>query len=321
MNAQADPPIDPAILREAADWLSRLHAGDAGPEAWAAVDEWRARSPAHAAAWQRAEAFLGDLRRLPPQLAQAALQRSAPRSAARRRQMLRLLWLPALPAGWLAWQHHAASGERWQTATGEQRPLTLADGTQVLLNTATEIAIRFTAETRLIELLRGEILVTSAPDTQPAPRPLVVATADGSARPIGTRFTVRRAAGDTATLVAVFAGSVEVEGRGGRRIIDSGQHILFGPDGFGPGAANSAAESAWANGMIVARAMRLADLIAELDRYRPGLLRCHPAVADLRVSGTFPALDPESSLALLTASFPLRVSYRTRYWASVEAAE
>ncbi len=32
MNAQADPPIDPAILREAADWLSRLHAGDASSD-------------------------------------------------------------------------------------------------------------------------------------------------------------------------------------------------------------------------------------------------------------------------------------------------
>lgn len=35
--------------------------------------------------------------------------------------------------------------------------------------------------------------------------------------------------------------------------------------------------------------MRLGDFIAELSRYRPGVLRCAEEVADRRVSGTFPA--------------------------------
>lgn len=316
MNAR-ESAIDPAILREAADWLMRLHAGDAGPAEWAAVERWRTASPAHGQAWQRAEALLGDLRQLPSGPVRTALERPN----GRRRHLLRLAWVPALPAGWLAWQHFSVAGERWQSATGEQRPLTLADGTRLLLNTATEIAVRFTAETRLIRLLAGEILVTSAPDPLPRPRPLIVATADGTARAIGTRFSVRRAGGEENSRVAVFEGAVEVAAGGIRRRVDSGQRIVFGPAGpGGPEAADGAVDDAWVNGMIVARRMRLAELVAELDRYRPGLLRCHPAVADLRVSGTFPALEPQRSLDLLAASFPLRIDYRTRYWVTVAPA-
>jgi len=308
--------IDPTILQEAADWLTRLHEGAAGPAEWAAVERWRTRSPEHVRAWQRAENLLGDLAGLPGGPLRNALER--PNS--RRRALLRLAWIPALPAGWLAWrQYEAGGGERWRTATGEQRPLVLADGTQVLLNTASEIAVRYDAEKRLIRLLTGEILVTSAPD--PQARPLIVATADGSARAIGTRFSVRRLDGESASRVAVFEGAVEVTAGSGKRRVDRGQQLVFGENGPGlPEGAVQAVDDAWANGMIVARRMRLADLVAELDRYRPGLLRCHPAVAELAVSGTFPALQPERSLDLLAASFPVRVRYRTRYWATVEPA-
>ncbi|THF66182.1 DUF4880 domain-containing protein [Pseudothauera nasutitermitis] len=309
--------IDPAILQEAADWLMRLHAGDAGPQEWAAVECWRTTSPAHGRAWQRAEALLGDLRQLPPGPARAALERPN----ARRRQLLRLLWIPALPAGLLAWRQFSVDGERWQSATGEQRPLTLADGTQVLLNTATRIAVRFDAQTRLLRLLEGEILVTSAPDSAPVHRPLIVATGDGSARAIGTRFSVRRADGDDASRVVVFDGAVEVEAGGTRRTVKRGEHVVFGADGPGtPAAFEAGVDEAWTQGMVIARRMRLADLLAELERYRPGLLRCHPAVADLRVSGSFPVLETDRSLALLAATLPVRVRYRTRYWAIVEPA-
>lgn len=315
MNAR-EHGIDHAILQEAADWLMRLHAGDAGPAEWAAIEHWRRRSPQHEHAWQRAEALLGNLRQLPT----GPLRNALERPTARRRALLRLAWIPALPTGWLAWRHYEADGgERWQTATGEQRPLTLADGSQILLNTATEIAVRFDAEIRLIRLLAGEILITSRPDSQPVARPLVVATTDGRVRAIGTRFSVRRVGDEAASRVAVFEGAVEVTTDGSRRLVASGQRLVFGKTKLGmPESSDSVIDDAWTNGMIVARHMRLADLVAELDRYRPGLLHCHPAIAELQVSGTFPALQPARSLDLLADSFPVYIHYRTRYWVTVE---
>lgn len=314
--ARADATIDPAILREAAEWLTQLNDGAAGPREWEAIECWRASSPAHGRAWQRAEALMGDLRGLPGGPLRATLEQAAPR----RRQLLRLLWLPLLPsAGWLTWQQMRVDGERWRSATGEQRPLTLADGTRLLLNTATEIAVDFTAQARTIRLLGGEILVTSAPDPAPLPRPLRVVTDDGSVRPIGTRFSVRRARGDGASRVVVFEGAVEVDALDRQLRVAAGQRLDFGARGMGPvESAGGVSDEAWTQGMVVARRMRLADLVAELDRYHPGFLRCHPDVADLRISGTFPALARERSLRLLAETLPVQVRQRSAYWVTVE---
>jgi len=316
VTAGAEPPIDPIILREAAEWLTRLHEGDAGPRDWEAIECWRTTSPAHGRAWQRAEALLGDLRALPGGPLRATLERSA----ARRRHLLRMLWLPLLPAaGWLGWQQLRIDGERFRSATGEQRPVTLADGTRLLLNTDTEIAVDFHTGARTIRLLGGEILVTSAPDPSPVPRPLRVVTQDGSVRPIGTRFSVRRAHGDGASRVVVFEGAVEVTGQGQRARVDAGQRLEFGASGPGRAQAHAGVgDEAWTQGMVVARRMRLSDLIAELDRYHPGFLRCHPDVADLRISGTFPALARERSLQLLAETLPVQVRQRSSYWVTVE---
>ena len=70
--------------------------------------------------------------------------------------------------------------------------------------------------------------------------------------------------------------------------------------------------------MMVARNMRLADLLAELGRYRPGVLRCHDDVAGLSVSGAFPLQDTDASLRLLQDTLPIRVSSLTRYWVAIE---
>ena len=56
--------------------------------------------------------------------------------------------------------------------------------------------------------------------------------------------------------------------------------------------------------------MRLDAFAAELGRYRPGLLRCDPAVAPLRVSGAFQLHDTDAVLAALPATLPVSVRYR-----------
>ncbi|MET0609860.1 MAG: iron dicitrate transport regulator FecR, partial [Pseudomonas caspiana] len=58
--------------------------------------------------------------------------------------------------------------------------------------------------------------------------------------------------------------------------------------------------------------------LAELGRYRPGMLRCHSAVAELKVSGAFSLRDTDASLRLLNDTLPISVSNMTRYWVTVE---
>ncbi|MCY1555578.1 Protein FecR [compost metagenome] len=76
----------------------------------------------------------------------------------------------------------------------------------------------------------------------------------------------------------------------------------------------------WTEGVLSVQQMPLAEFVSELGRYRPGLLRCAPEVAGLKVSGTYQLADTGQILQLLTRSLPVRVEYRTRYWVSIGAA-
>ncbi|HIH2760660.1 TPA: FecR domain-containing protein, partial [Burkholderia lata] len=208
-----------------------------------------------------------------------------------------------------------------RTAVGERRTVTLADRTVVVLDTDTALDVRFDDTAHRLRLLRGTIMVTSGHDERVPARPLVVATAQGELRPLGTRFTVRQR--DGATRIEVFAGAVHVQpadATADTRVIAAGEGADFTRDTIGASAPLDAYASAWTGGMLVASRMRLADLVAELDRYRRGSLRCDAAVADLRVSGTYPLDDPARVLDTLKATLPIDVHYLTRYWATVVPA-
>lgn len=70
--------------------------------------------------------------------------------------------------------------------------------------------------------------------------------------------------------------------------------------------------------MLLAQDMPLGSLISELSRYRTGILRCDPAVANQPVSGAFPVTDTDASLTLLAKTLPITVSYRTPWWVTVQ---
>jgi transmembrane sensor len=56
-----------------------------------------------------------------------------------------------------------------------------------------------------------------------------------------------------------------------------------------------------------------------LARYRSGVLRCDPQVADLLLTGSYPLDDSERVLSLLEDSLPVSIVRRTRYWVTVTA--
>jgi transmembrane sensor len=314
--------IDPSILGEAADWLVQLQSGSATEDDHRAVRAWCQRSAQHAQAWQRAEMLLGDLRRLPEPVTGETLRRLSRNGALSRRQaMQRLgLMLLAAPAAWLAWRN--TPWEQWtadaHTAVGEQRPLDLADGSKVLLNTDSAIDIRFDPWQRRIDLLAGEILVTSAADLATPARPLLVRTVHGQAQTLGARFSVRLQG--PLTHVAVLEGSVDAQPRHGdsHLLLKAGERSAFDSTRVQQASPLDAGDLAWEHGMLLARNMRLADLLQELGRYRPGVLRCHPGVAELKVSGAFPLTDSDASLRLLADTLPVAVNGLTRYWVTVE---
>jgi transmembrane sensor len=317
-----NPPIDPQILGEAADWLVQLQSGAATDEDHRAIQSWRNRSAQHAQAWQRAESLLGDLRKVPGSMSAETLHRISRNPGIGRRQALNRLGLLLLggPALWLAsqelpWQQWTADQ---RTAIGEQKNLTLPDGSRLLLNTASAVNIIFNANERRIRLLRGELLITTAKDPAPTSRPFIVETDQGSARALGTRFSVR--SDGPRSKVAVLEGAVALQPADSSQslILNAGEQGAFNRVAVLPAEPLDANALSWENGMLLASNMRLADLLGELGRYRPGMLRCHDSVANLRVSGAFPLRDTDASLRLLQSTLPVTLSSLTRYWVAIE---
>ncbi|GMG93210.1 FecR domain-containing protein [Cupriavidus metallidurans] len=322
MSAQ-DLGIPPHVARAAVEWLVTLQGGETNEASLAAWRHWLSQHPDHARAWARIEAVNARLRDVASPLttavAHAAL--TPPRSASRRRAVQALV--VAFTGGAVAWaaRDHAPLQD-WladvHTAVGEQRLLSLADGTQVRLNTDTAIDIAFTSTERRVLLRRGEIHVQTAPDHHWPTRPFIVATASATLRPMGTRFAVR-VSGD-AGWIGVTEGAVAVRPQAdptGGRIIAAGKQARFTPTSVDAPTPLPESDTAWTDGMIVATDMRLADFLAEVDRYRPGRLRCAPDVADLRVSGTFPIADTDRILDALRTALPVRIQFLTRYWTTV----
>lgn len=311
MNAQ---PIDRRIAREAARWFVRLQ-GNASEAERAACAHWRTSHADHERAWRLAERFHARLREIPAEVGMPALERT---QGIDRRDTLKLLALliAAAPLGaigyrelpWRAW----SADQR--TAVGERRELTLADGTRVLLNTDSALDVVFDDDLRLLRLRAGEILVTTAQD--PAGRPLLVETAEGRVRPLGTRFSVRQF--EDETQVAVFEGAVQLQPRhAAQHLLSAGQQAVFAADRIDAPVPLAAHTGDWTRGVLRAEKMRLADFAAELARYRPGLLRCDPAVAGLLISGAFQLHDTGQALAALARTLPVEIHYRTRYWVTI----
>lgn len=315
MNSPHTP--ETQAIHEAADWYARLRGEPSTPALEQSWQMWLAASEHNRQAWLRVEAVCGQFRRVPGQLSIPAL--SAPE---KRRAVLRSLALCAVlgTGGTLAYRQTPWRewGSDYRTAAGERRDVRLADGSRLLLNTLSAVDVRFDDGQRLIRLHAGEILVVTHADPVTPSRPFRVHTAHGQILALGTRFTVRVA--DGVTTVDVLEKAVEVSPLylpEQRWRVEAGQHISFGVRHAALPVAADPAAGSWENGRLVVVDRRLADVLAELSRYRSGYLGCDPAVAELRISGAFPLADTDEALAALTESFPLRIEYFTRYWVRV----
>lgn len=316
--------VPPEVARRAVEWLVELQAGPVTEALRCEWSSWRAADPLHEQAWQRIETVNGRLAGLAaPTTAALAHAALAPRRSARRRQAVQALAVLFFGGG-AAWSAHRHTPWReWtadlRTGVGERRSLRLDDGTRIVLNTGSALDLRFSATERRLRLVAGEVWIDSAQDA--LGRPLLVESVQGEALALGTRFTVRALETGTAgpaTEVRVFDGAVRVRPRDGdaaSQVLQAGEQARFTARAVAPrSAVVEASAAAWTDGMLVARGMRLADFVAELGRYSVHPLSCDRAVADLRVSGTYPVADVDKVLETVAAMLSLEVQTVTRFW-------
>lgn len=311
-----DAPIAPAVVEQASEWLMLHWGGDLHGEQHQAFAQWQAADPEHRRAWQRLQHLQQTLGGVPADSARAVL-RDSPDTQRRAALKLLGLLLVAGGSGYLVqrsepWQ--AAFAEH-RTATGEIRHVTLSDGTRLDLNSDSAVDLRFSASERRIRLIRGEILLTSGHDPL---RPLIVETPAGDVQALGTRFAVRELA--DGSRIDLYEGRLRVTPLQGPAVqMEAGDSLWFNPSQSSTLPAVNANSSSWTEHRLIAERQPLGEFVAQLSRYRPGLLRCDQSVSGLLLTGVFPLDDTDAILAALERSLPVQVQAVTRYWVTIKA--
>lgn len=202
---------------EAAEWIGR-HDGGLDAAAQAEFERWMLVDARHAAAFARLEQCAAALDRLAA-VQGARTEAPAPAAIVRWRRPVWALAAAAVLTVAVLVGTRFSGGKNFEqlatTAVGEARTLRLPDGSRIVLNTDSAVAVRYGPETRAIELGRGEAHFEVAKDAR---RPFTVRVGGVAVRAVGTAFNVRRQADSVEVLVT--AGRVAVqETRDGRSLI------------------------------------------------------------------------------------------------------
>ena len=261
-----------------------------------------------------------------------------PRSAERRRWMRGLAAMAPQAAvvlmmlsvsggaylGWDYWQHQPVYTQSFASQRGEQLDIQLPDGSRLRLDTATRIAVTLYRQRREVKLAEGQVVFQVQGD---AARPFDVLAGPMQVTVVGTRFSVRHTAGisgDDGVRVAVEEGRVRVRralpaGKTARAVLANDGHtieLLAGQQvtadiagELAPVAAVGAAGIApWRDGRITFDNTPLAQALAEFERYgQTGLVVRDPAVAGLRLTGTFDPQRLGNFLFALPKVLPVRL--------------
>ncbi len=305
--------VDPRALREAAGWFARLQSGEVSEDEHHEWAHWCAADPVNAQAWARVESVRAQLMRVPGRIAAPALlqrERMGRRTVLRSFAGVGAIGLSAtvsyrlLP--WEVWTADARS------SVGERRDLVLDDGSRLWIDTASAVDIRYDDSARRLLLREGAVFIQTAADTA---RPFIVETPHGQLRALGTRFGVRLES--DSTVLSVLEHAVEIRPKHALDIahrVQAGTQLRFNGDGVLASTSVPASASSWIDGSLIVVDMPLGNLVAELARYRAGVLRCDPQVAELKVSGAFPLDDIDRALAALTRGFPVELRRRGGGW-------
>lgn len=331
MNVSTFPPSQD-FPDTAEDWLARLLSPECGHNDYAAFEDWLAASPGNALAYADAERIhrLAGALAADPVLAGTTRRPVASvRPVRRKRRLPALAWaavlLLALGGGfglWLGLQRAAPVG--YATVIGEQRQVDLPDGSRLLLDTDSSVQVAYERSRRRVELLRGRLQANVARD---ASRPFVVVSGAGSVRALGTVFQVEQQ--DGTTLIRLLEGRVAVDTH--RTGADAPslelrplQQLSYDADGR-LGAAESIDRSVaegWTRGRLVFKERRLADLLAEVNRYsRNHLTLAEPALGEIRISGVFDARDQASLVEALHRGWGLQARRAANGEIALHAAE
>ncbi len=197
------------------------------------------------------------------------------------------------------------------TAFGEQRSVLLDDGSVAVLNTSSEIRVRYGPKERYIELARGEAVFDVAKDPD---RPFRVRTGTALINVLGTRFNVYRK--PEQTVITVVEGAVvvvpKVFAKGdSKEALESEKVAITLPAGEQMSVYNDRRIEhskqidiertvAWLQRQLVFKQNTIESIANEFNRYnRKRIVIKDEAFKQRRITGVFNAHEPDEFLALL----------------------
>jgi transmembrane sensor len=207
--------------------------------------------------------------------------------------------------------HHAGAMGRKDVA--------LPDGSSVVLGAGSALSVAFDGTARRVVLHGGEAYFSVAPD---AAHPFIVEAGDGTVTVTGTKFDVK-IAGDHVT-VAVQEGTVSVAaGAGPPLALTPGRTAQFNAKGVQPGETVDVSDvGSWRDGHLVFQGTPLADVLADLERYRGGHIFVTDAeLAALPVTGVFETGRSDAALETVARALPVKITRITDYLVFVGPAE
>jgi transmembrane sensor len=298
---------DIALSDEAIEWLVRLNSGRATQEDHAAFGEWRVRSSEHELAAREAESIWYGIGIVGDQV--RSEDKKKQRAGLTRRTVLGIGGLILVGA---AAQRSALLGPRlfadYTTGVGEQRIVTLPDGSSVFLNAGSALSVDFTDGKRSLWLPEGQAIFTVAHDPG---RPFVVEARSGRTRAVGTVFDVDIRPDEV--VVTVVEGKVEITTKAVPEkavVANADERVRYASGApLDAEAIDSDIETAWRRGKLIFDRRPLGDVLAEIVRYRGGhIVIANDRLRSLAVTGVFDLSDPDAILRTIEETLPVRIT-------------
>jgi len=298
--------------RNAAKWLVRMRGPLAADHA-AEFERWLGVNPQNILTYNRlAQRWDG-----------AAILRNSHISSSIRRPMT--LWRPlgaalvgaglilviALPLSKSdPWREQWAKLTPIRTRIGEIRTVRLSDGSTVILDTDSALAVNITPSVRHLVLQKGRARF----DVRHDPRhPFRVVAGDGVVVARGTMFDIALTARDQVA-VTLVRGAVDIEGDAAKSPMPVARMTPGQKAAFGPKIDHLAlkpvviSEETWPQGVLTFDRAPLRDVLAAANRYTVRQIELGQDVAgDVAVTGVFHAGDADRLARTLAATLDLQL--------------
>lgn len=302
----------------AAYWFARVHSGNLSVAERGDFKQWRQADLRHEQEYRALDEIWQATSMLPEDDLRELLE--APESSAELRRQSRRRWLvgtssvctAAIVGGVIFYGAESPTHTvRYATAHGEQRQVSLPDGSIIEMNVSTELIVRYYVRRRVVELVNGEATFNVASNQT---WPFFVEVGEVGVRVTGTVFNVRREPDFVS--VAVQEGSVEVTSGSWwsreKAMLTAGTATQVRPDTpLAIEQTNVTALTAWRQGKIVFRDQPLEDVVREMNRYLSHPIHLTDSrLKHMRMAGVFSIEDAEGFLNALQGNLPVAVVRR-----------